>query len=205
MAGTKKVNHLEFWDGVEKTDPKHTKDVRAGGRKFTAVNAMHQTKNATQQFGMYGKGWGVKDITIDYIKGLVNDQILAVFKGTFFYPDGEFTVGTSIMVQSWVVSKSYNRIDDDFVKKAETDMTTKALSKLGFNSDIFMGMWDDNRYVADMTAEFAEKPMMDALQFAEGQTALAGTPPPEYKDQYKTYLESFGDNAYKRDLLALCI
>ena len=35
---------------------------------------------------------------------------------------------------------------------------TKAISKLGFNADIFMGLFDDVKYLAEVTKEFAEAP-----------------------------------------------
>jgi hypothetical protein len=50
------------------------------------------------------------------------------------------------------------KIDDNFAKKLETDTLTKAISKLGFNADIFMGKFDDTRYLAEITKEFAEAP-----------------------------------------------
>ena len=50
------------------------------------------------------------------------------------------------------------KIDDNFAKKLETDALTKAISKLGFNADIFMGKFDDTRYLAEVTKEFADKP-----------------------------------------------
>ena len=37
-----------------------------------------------------------------------------------------------------------------------TDFTTKALSKLGFNADIFLGKFDDTKYVQQMKQEFKE-------------------------------------------------
>ena len=40
-----------------------------------------------------------------------------------------------------------NRVDDDCIKKVATDALTKGLSKLGFNADVFMGRFDDNKYV----------------------------------------------------------
>jgi hypothetical protein len=146
--------NIEFWESVEKTDPKYTKSVNAGGRKLTAINAQQQIKNATEKWGMYGKTWGLKDIKLDYINNLCNNQVLAVAQAIFFYPDGVFDIGSSILVQSWIASKSYNKVDDDFLKKLETDMTTKALSKIGFNSDVFLGMYDDNKYIQKITKEF---------------------------------------------------
>ena len=40
-----------------------------------------------------------------------------------------------------------SRVDDDCIKKVATDALTKGLSKLGFNADVFMGRFDDNKYV----------------------------------------------------------
>ena len=48
------------------------------------------------------------------------------------------------------------KIDDNFAKKLETDTLTKAISKLGFNADIFMGKFDDVKYLAEVTREFSE-------------------------------------------------
>jgi hypothetical protein len=49
-------------------------------------------------------------------------------------------------------------IDKDAPKKATTDALTKALSQLGFNADVFLGKFDDNKYVEDMKREFAPRP-----------------------------------------------
>jgi hypothetical protein len=45
------------------------------------------------------------------------------------------------------------KVDND-AKKIETDTLTKAISKLGFNADIFMGKFDDLRYIEEMNEEF---------------------------------------------------
>lgn len=148
--------NLNFWMSVEKTDPKHTKKASVGTRSFTAINAQQQLMNATKQWGMYGKTWGLKDVKLNYINGLINDQILAVAQGIFWYPEGFFDIGSSILVQAWYSTAKYNKVDDDFLKKLETDMTTKALSKLGFNADVFLGKYDDNKYITRMNEVFAE-------------------------------------------------
>lgn len=160
---SKENENLVFWNSVEKTNPSHTKSVNSGGRNLTAINAQQQIKNATEHWGKYGHTWGLKDIKLDYVNGLCNSQILAVAQAVFYYPDGAFEIGSSILVQSWIFSKSYNKVDDDFLKKLETDMTTKSLSKLGFNADVFLGYYDDNKYVVQMENEFGvEKPQTKA-------------------------------------------
>ena len=39
------------------------------------------------------------------------------------------------------------------MKKVATDALTKGLSKLGFNADVFMGKFDDNKYVNSLTSQ----------------------------------------------------
>ena len=51
---------MKIWKSVEKTNPKYTKEVNFG-RKFTTINAQYQMMTATEQFGPYGKGWGVRN------------------------------------------------------------------------------------------------------------------------------------------------
>jgi hypothetical protein len=46
------------------------------------------------------------------------------------------------------------RVDDDAPKKALTDALTKALSHLGFNADVFMGMFDSNKYVKQLEEKY---------------------------------------------------
>ena len=93
---------------------------------MTAINAQQQIKNATKEFGCYGKTWGLKNVKLEYLNGLCNDQILCVAQSIFFYPDGQFDIGSSILVQSWIVSKSYNKVDDDFLKKLENRHDNKS-------------------------------------------------------------------------------
>ena len=38
------------------------------------------------------------------------------------------------------------------IARAMTDATTKALSKLGYNADVFLGKFDDNKYVQEQAA-----------------------------------------------------
>jgi len=57
------------------------------------------------------------------------------------------------------MDRAEQMVDADFAKKMETDALTKVLSKMGFNADVFMGRYDDNKYVQDMQKEFAPEPM----------------------------------------------
>jgi hypothetical protein len=142
-------NNLELWNKVEKTNPKYTKEAKISGMKITAIAPQYQIMQVTEQFGIYGSTWGFKNIELSY--DLVDKCNLVVFKGTFFFPNGEFEIINSAKLY---MNRECTMVDDNFAKKIETDALTKAISKLGFNADIFMGKFDDVRYVAEMNAEF---------------------------------------------------
>ncbi len=151
---TKKIknNNMELWGKVEKTNPKYTKEV-GFGRKFTSINAQYQVMSATEQFGAFGKGWGVRnECFTPIIEGLLG------YTAQFWWREGDdeytFDINSSINTHN----KS-GKLDDECCKKVSTDALTKGLSKLGFNADVFLGMWDDNRYVSQMKEEFKEVPV----------------------------------------------
>ena len=138
--------NMELWNKVCKTDPKITKQVRSRGG-FTAICAQHQVKNATAVFGPFGQGWGVKHERF----GMVGD--LLVYQAEMWYEqDGSY---------QFPIQSSAKNIDEDTAKKLATDALTKGLSKLGFNSDVFEGKFDDNKYVQQMTREFKEADLSD--------------------------------------------
>lgn len=166
--------NLKLWDSVQETNPNYTKNAKVGGNKITSISPQYQIKNVTEQFGSYGDKWGFKNIELDYslvsvsfkkdktegawpnIKVVGREDAfmgLVVFKAIFFYPNGEFPVINSI---SLFTNNDMTKLDDNFAKKLETDSLTKAISKLGFNADIFMGKFDDQRYVAEMQEKYKE-------------------------------------------------
>ncbi len=151
------MKNLDLWNKVCETDPGNTKEVTFG-RKFTAIDAYSQIKMATEQFGQYGVGWGIRNIRHTFVPN--STMVLAV--GKFFIPDGESIVSSSIFYIS-----EKGKPDDDFAKKLETDMITKALSRLGFNADVFLGMFDDNRYVQKMKEKILEKEPITKEQVKE--------------------------------------
>lgn len=139
-----KEKNLKLWEAVEKTDPRFTRKVEYGRRRFTTIDAYYQIKRATELFGPYGKNWGIKDVDVSFIE--TKNGMMAFYKAVFFYPEGEFPIINSIFIK-----------DDEWAKKIETDTITKGLSRLGFNADVFMGLFDDNRYIENLRKEFGEK------------------------------------------------
>ena len=170
-------DNLKLRDSVKKTDPKHTKQANVKGNKITSIKPQYQIYNATKEWGSYGKTWGFKNITLGYE---LKDVGLVTFKALFYYPDGEFEILNTI---SFWRDNAQTKIDDEFAKKIETDSLTKALSKLGFNADVFMGRFDDLRYVEQVKKEFTVKPKLTEEQF--NKTLLAS------KEQIQAVIKKF--------------
>lgn len=155
-------NNTFIWDKYNETDPKYTKKVKYGKREFTTVNAQYQIGLATSEWGPYGDKWGIKSYNYKIID-LHEDQKLCHVSAIFYYPKAEFEISSSILIVR--LGNNGLQIDDEFAKKIETDILTKSLSKLGFNRDIFEGMYDDNMYVNQLKEKFEthKKPIAKAL------------------------------------------
>mgnify|MGYP000394870842 CR=1 FL=1 len=155
-------NKLDLWDKVKATDPKQTKKAKIGQMNITAICPQFQRKNATALFGSYGIGWGILPDSEQVIYRIIGDTELASYSATMFYnyggKSGAFPICSSIKLAYMTSGGSgYLKIDDEYMKKLQTDALTNGLSFLGFNSDVFEGLFDDNRYVAEMNKQFAEQ------------------------------------------------
>ena len=161
------MSNLDLWNKVCKTDPRHTKKANVGGNKITAICPQYQRMNATEQFGSFGDGWGVIDEKFD-TKDFHDQTVLGSYNATFWYLlDGnkkQFPIYSNSKVAFNTAGGKY-KIDDDWMKKCATDALTKGLSALGFNADIFLGLFDDNKYVSQVSQEIAvkEKKTQDAI------------------------------------------
>jgi hypothetical protein len=154
--------NLALWRHNETTDPAHTKPVRIG-KDMTAIDTYYQIKRATETFGPVGVGWGW-NVEEEVIEGTSKEgRTVAVAKckvTVWFVPPGagheeRAYVGPVIATNKLIDDKGY--VDDESFKKATSDGITKSLSYLGFSADIFMGLWDDAKYVARLKDEFSRK------------------------------------------------
>ena len=142
------TDNMALWDAVSKTDPNYTKHVGQRGG-FTAISANYQIMTATKQFGPIGIGWGY-----EASPPIFHDNLLFVAV-TLWHGDRANTFGPMTGCEEWKSPKGH--LDSDASKKATTDALTKLLSQLGFNADVFLGKYDDQKYVAELKKEFAEK------------------------------------------------
>ena len=169
---------MRLWDKVSRTDVDHTKEV-SFGRKFTAIDAHSQIMEATRLFGPIGEGWGYEN---EYGEIHMTDgRILAWCDVKFWWSEfgqweGMATPGNrreygpvrgGAMLQSLNKDGTFKQPDTDAYKKASTDGLTKLLSHLGFNADVFLGMFDDNKYVQGLQKEKESEASASAELYAE--------------------------------------
>ena len=189
---SEQIDNLSLWNKVEKTNPAHTKDAKIGQLSIKAINAQSQIKEATKQFGTYGNTWGLKNLKYSFMD--IGTTKMAMLGAEFYYPSGEFEIHTTLKIAYMTQgANGYLKIDDDFMKKMETDVTTKALSKLGFNADVFMGLYDDNRYVNQMKEEFNPVPKAQPKVIEKIN-----------ETQAKELNSLFTSDEHKNDFLATC-
>jgi uncharacterized protein YsxB (DUF464 family) len=171
--------NLELWNKVDETDPKYKKEVTNSGRTYSSIDAQSQYLKATEQFGPYGSKWGLKNM--DVIHHTIGDTVLANIKAVFYYPGGEFETINSVKVayktNGYQGKEGYLKVDDEAYKKLETNTVTKALSRLGFNADVFLGMFEDNNYVQEMNYAYADiqGKKIDSEKIREIQALLKAT------------------------------
>lgn len=147
----KECDNTVLWNEVCETEQGTTKEV-AFGRKFTAIDAASQIKRATELWGSFGNKWGLRNISFSLWeidipprgKSSASRVVELAIEGEFFYPVDEKEVSFSIF------SEMPYKEGNDTRKKLRTDIITKALSCLGFNADIFLGLFDDNKYMTSL-------------------------------------------------------
>jgi uncharacterized short protein YbdD (DUF466 family) len=138
-----------IWDQVKNTNPKYTKAfTKFGGKELTTIDPMYQIQVMTGMFGPVGKGWSY-EVSYHY----TDKNVFAEVKVKYLYEIYWNEFGPVSSVQA--LYKKNGGLDDEAPKKAMTDALTKAFSHLGVSADVFLGLFDNNKYVQEMKAKFA--------------------------------------------------
>ena len=161
--------NLELWQLVEKTDVTHTKKAQKGAYHFTSIAPMSQFKKATEVFGIQGIGWGIKPESEVFHEQTIGDSetVLLNYDAILFFKFngecGEIAVhATEKLAYKTQGAKGYLKIDDESRKKVVTNAKTKGLSELGFNADVFMGMFENHDYYNEIALEQGNQKQTDA-------------------------------------------
>src|SRR5512134_367104 len=158
-------DNLELWNESRFIDPAFTKKfTRRGGFAGTSINSTYAIKRATEVFGPLGIGWGWTVTDDRYKDGpdlltsegvVIGRECVHVIRIRLWYvwrgQKGEIEhFGQTMFVEK---TSSGLKTDEEHAKKSLTDAITKALSCIGIGAEIHLGMWDDNKYVAQQQRE----------------------------------------------------
>lgn len=184
-------DNLKLWKSVEETDSKYTKHVSQRGG-YTAIDPQYQAMKATELFGPHGIGWGFESSELSF--DLVESSGMVIHKAVFFFvmdgKRGSFPIHNAVSIFS---DKKLERPDEDFAKKVETNTISKALSKLGFSADIFLGKFDDQEY----RQELANK---QALEKADDKVEEQARQDEEYQEWFDTHLATISSAVSMHEL-----
>jgi len=155
--------HLALWHAVEKTPLEHVKPITGKSYSGNSPKPHYLIRKATETFGPCGIGWGftveerIEDgawIAEGFYEKLHIAKVRVWFKWSGERGEVEHIGGT---VFSGRRKNGQAFSDEDAPKKSVTDALVKALSMIGFAGDIFMGRYDDSKYVAELKQDAAEE------------------------------------------------
>lgn len=201
-------NNVRIWDQLGKTDPAHTKQFqRSGGFRGTAIKPMWCNLRMTEFFGPCGIGWGMDKPSFETREA---DKEMLVFctVGVWYVENGTRGLVYGVGGDKYVISQQSGlRASDEAFKAAYTDAIGNAMKFIGVAADVHMGLFDDNKYVADMKAEFGgqkqAKPHVQPIN-QQLRSSLAQTPPVDddlsfLNDDRPPVDYQFSEEAYKKD------
>ena len=176
---------MELWNAVAVTNPNFVKSfTRGGGFSGTAINATYQAQKATETFGPCGIGWGLDILEERYQDGapllqgeaVVGHEVIHVLRVKLWYVHQGKHGEVIHFGQTPFVGRNKNGFftDEEAPKKSMTDAMSKCLSLIGFSADVHLGLYDDNKYVADLRKEFGADKNARSESKPEGKREEAG-------------------------------
>lgn len=151
------MDNLALWNAVEKTPVDQTKKITGKSYQGTSPKPHYLVHKATETFGPCGIGWGFQIVDERIEEGAGGERMHLARVKVWYEWNGkrgevEHIGGTQF---SGTRSSGKAFTDEDAPKKSVTDALVKALSMIGFAGDIFMGRYDDSKYVAELKSEEA--------------------------------------------------
>lgn len=167
--------NMTLWRAVEKTDPAFVKAITGKQYRGSSPNPHWIKMRLTEQFGPAGKGWGTRILDQQFIT--IGDQMMHYVTIELWWMDGERRCSIEECGGTQLGGKRKSGdafADEDAPKKSVTDALVKAASALGFCADIFLGRWDDNKYVEQREQEeAAAKQAVEKKADAVGKAEVA--------------------------------
>lgn len=145
-------DNLTIWEKHADIDPKFTKPITGKQYKGTSPNPQYVVRCLTDLFGPIGQGWGMRVVAEGFQP--LGDELLHWCRVEFWHTDRANTFEQYGQTKALMKTKSGFMSDEDAPKKSITDALVKCASYIGVASNIFLGRWDDQKYVAEVSEQY---------------------------------------------------
>lgn len=148
--------NLATWERYADVDPKFTKQITGKPYRGTSPNPQYVVKCLTDLFGPVGQGFGWEVVAEDFTT--LGSEVLHWCRIRFWHTDRANGFDSYGQTKAAYTSANGKQVvDEDAPKKSLTDAIVKAASHIGIAANIFLGRWDDQKYVAQVDADFRDE------------------------------------------------
>mgnify|MGYP001059415580 CR=1 FL=1 len=141
------MTHEERWAALTAPFPKDAYKTVNIGRQFVSIDAYHVMERIAAVFGLAGKGWGTR---VDRWETSGTD-VAAI--GVLWWRDGEGRHEVQAVGEGRVMKQAVA----EAMKKAQTNLISKAASYMGVGLGVYQGKGVDDPYL-DRQAEMGHAP-----------------------------------------------
>lgn len=165
------TENTALWDRHADIDPRYTKQITGKAYKGTSPSPQHVIWCLTDMFGPMGQGFGAHVVAEGFQN--LGDEVLHWCRIEFWHGERSNTFETYGQTKALAQTKNGLKSDEDAPKKSFTDALVKAASYVGVASNIFLGRWDDQKYVRHLEEEFSKTPELTPEEKAAKAKAFA--------------------------------
>lgn len=148
-------DNLKIWQAFADIDPQFTKPITGKAYKGTSPNPQYVIMCLTNLFGPVGQGFGWEVLKEEFTP--LGEEVLHWCRIRFWHTTRDNYFDAYGQTKALLKTRNGLMADEDAPKKSLTDAIIKAASQLGIAANIFLGRWDDAKYVAEVTQEYREK------------------------------------------------
>ncbi len=153
--------NLRYWTQQEDIDPAYTAKIKGKSYTGTSPKPQYVIKCLTEMFGPVGEGFGWSVLAEDWQE--MGGQTIHWCRIQFWHTDRKNTFEAYGQTKAaYVSNKGGQVVDEDAPKKSLTDAIVKAAYQIGVAANIFLGRWDDQKYVDELREEYSTTPKFDS-------------------------------------------
>lgn len=193
------TDNLAIWNRFANIDPAFTKPITGKSYKGTSPNPQYVVQCLTELFGPVGKGFGWEVIEENFTP--LGEEVLHWCRIRFWHESRDNWFEAYGQTKALMKTRNGIMSDEDAPKKSLTDAIVKAASHLGIAANIFLGRWDDQKYVASVADEYRERGEAAPSQEQGNRSTVQHLPKAQAREIYSKLEKDMRENKTRADLL----